>query len=291
MGTLLEKKLTKNPSTPRKKISTTTVIYSIIIFLIALTMISPLIFMVSASLKTTSAAFDEPLKNIIPKDIYWDNYKFLLNSSNFFLWIRNSFKVVIISIALRAIVVTMAAYAFARLEFKGRNILLLLSLSTLAIPSDTTIVARYLLYKYLHLLDTHWAIIIPAVFDVFFLFLLRQFFMGVPKEITEAAIVDGCSHYRVYLRIILPLAVPALVTMIVFSYVYIWNDYVSPFIFISSEKKQLVTVGLQYFQLQSGANYALQMAGASVVVLIPVILFSFTQKYFVEGIASSGVKG
>ncbi|MDQ0914879.1 carbohydrate ABC transporter permease [Paenibacillus sp. V4I5] len=141
------------------------------------------------------------------------------------------------------------------------------------------------------MLNTHWALIIPAVFDVFFLFLLRQFFMGVPKEITEAAIIDGCSHYRVYYRIILPLAIPALMTMVIFYFVYIWNDFAGPFIFISSQKLQLVTVGLQYFTSVAGANYSLQMAGASIVVLLPIILFTFAQKYFIEGIASSGVKG
>ncbi|MDF2652149.1 MAG: carbohydrate transporter permease [Paenibacillus sp.] len=281
MGTLLEK----------RKISVSTLLYSILVFVIALLMIFPFIFMISASLKTTAAAFDQPLANIIPKDIYWDNYKTLFANPNYFIWIGNSFKVVVLSILLRGVVVTMAAYAFARLNFKGKSVLLFLSLSTLAIPSDTTIVARYLLYKYLHLLNTHWALIIPAVFDVFFLFLLRQFFMGVPKEITEAAIIDGCSHYRVYYRIILPLAVPALMTMVIFSFVYIWNDFAGPFIFISSQKMQLVTVGLQYFTSVAGANYSLQMAGASIVVLLPIILFTFAQKYFIEGIASSGVKG
>ncbi|MGG4146736.1 carbohydrate ABC transporter permease [Paenibacillus algorifonticola] len=273
----------------RKNLSTT--LYSILMFIIALTMISPFIFMISASLKTTADAFDDPLAHIIPKTIYWDNYKTLFSSPDYFIWIGNSFKVVVLSILLRGFMVTMAAYAFARLNFKGKSLLLFFSMSTLAIPSDTTVVARYLMYKYLHMLDTHWAIIIPAIFDVFFLFLLRQFFMGIPKEITEAAIMDGCSHYRVYFRIILPLAVPALLTMVIFSFVFIWNDFAGPYIFISSQKKQLVTVGIQYFSSIAGANYSLQMAGASIVVLLPIILFTFAQKYFVQGIASSGVKG
>lgn len=261
------------------------------ILIIALVMLFPFIFMVSASLKTTAQAFDEPLKHIIPKEIYWDNYKTLLSSPNYFRWIGNSLKVVVLSIILRGIVVTMAAYAFARLKFKGRGVLLLIALSTLAIPSDTTVVARFLLYKYMHLINSHWALIIPAVFDVFFLFLLRQFFMGIPKELSESAIIDGCSHYRVYFRIILPLAIPALMTMVIFSFVYIWNDFAGPFVFISSEKKQLVTVGLKYLSTQYGANYALQMAGASIVIILPIILFAFAQKFFVEGMASSGIKG
>ncbi|MGO4495123.1 carbohydrate ABC transporter permease [Paenibacillus sp. 2RAB27] len=291
MGALLIAKQSTRPFIAKNRLSIATLAYSFFVFIVALMMLFPFLFMISASLKTTVQAFNEPLKHMIPEQIYWGNYQTLLTSPNYFRWIGNSLKVVALSILLRGIVVTMAAYAFARLNFKGRNVLLFISLSTLAIPPDTTIVARFLIYKYMHLINTHWVLIIPAVFDVFFLFLLRQFFMGIPKELTEAAIIDGCSHYRVYFRIILPLAVPALMTMIVFSFVYIWNDYASPFIFISSEKKQMVTVGLQYFSTQYGSNYSLQMAGASIVILLPVLLFVFAQKFFVEGITSSGIKG
>jgi len=291
MGTLLELNPPSNKNTKQRDFSFRVIFHTVVILLLALTMVSPFVFMLSASLKPTALAFYDPIRTLIPQHIYWNNYHKVFTSLYYFHWIANSLKVVIISILFFIFVVTMAAYAFARLRFRGRNVLFLFVISTMAIPTDTTIVSKYLLYKYLHLLDTHWAIIIPAIFDVFFIFLLRQFFMSIPHEITEAAIIDGCSHYRVYLRIILPLAVPALITMMVFSFVYIWNDYANPFIFITTMKKQLVTVGLQFFQQKASADYALQMAGATIVVLIPIILFSFFQRFFVEGITSSGVKG
>jgi len=152
-------------------------------------------------------------------------------------------------------------------------------------------VPRYLIYKQIGLLNTHWAIILPSMFDVFFVFLLRQFFMGIPHEFTEAAIIDGCSHFSIYYRIALPLAKPAMVTMVLFSFLWTWNNYIDPYIFISNRDVQLISVGLQYFQSEQGANYALQMAGASMAVIPSIILFIVTQKYFIEGVSSSGVKG
>jgi len=121
--------------------------------------------------------------------------------------------------------------------------------------------------------------------------MLRQFFMTIPRELSEAAYLDGYGHFRIYWRIVLPLAKPALVTMALFTFIWIWNDYANPFVFINSMKKQLITTGLQFFQSREGANYALQMAGATFAVIPTVILFAFTQRYFVQGIATSGIKG
>jgi multiple sugar transport system permease protein len=164
-------------------------------------------------------------------------------------------------------------------------------MSTMMITPEATIVPRYLLYKVMGLVDTQWAIIIPAVFDVFFLFMLRQFFMTIPKELSEAALLDGYGHFRIYYRIILPLSKPALVTMALFTFIWLWNDYINPFVFINTMKRQLITTGLQFFQSREGANYALQMAGATFAVVPTVFLFTFTQRYFVQGITTSGLKG
>jgi len=121
--------------------------------------------------------------------------------------------------------------------------------------------------------------------------MLRQFFITIPKELSEAALIDGYGHLRIYWRIVLPLSKPALITMVLFTFIWIWNDYVNPLVFINSMKKQLITTGLQFFQAREGANYALQMAGATFAVIPTIILFTFTQKYFVQGIATSGIKG
>lgn len=285
MGTLLM----EGRETQKKKISTGKVLFSIGMFLLGLIMVVPFVFMISASLKPTAQVFIDPLK-IIPDTFYWENYKTIFTHPFYFKWYWNSIRVVIFTIGFRLVIVTMAAYAFARLRFRGREILFFIMLATMMVPADTTIVARFLLYKNLGLIDTQWAIIFPATFDVFFLFMLRQFFMGIPYELNESGLVDGASQYQIYYRIILPLAVPPIITMILFTFIWTWNDFVNPFIFISSIDRQLVTVGLEYFQQQAGSDVALQMAGACIIVIIPIILFVASQKYFIEGIASSGIK-
>ncbi|WP_182200285.1 carbohydrate ABC transporter permease [Paraliobacillus salinarum] len=257
---------------------------------IGLLMIIPFVFMISASLKAPADVFINPL-NIIPDEIFTFNYETLFNHEYYFKWYWNSIRVVVLTVIFRGVFVTMAAYAFARLEFKGKELLFLLLLSAMMIPQDTTIVARFLLYGVMGLNNTQWAIILPATFDVFFIFLLRQFFMGIPKDLSEAAIIDGASHFGIYFRIMIPLSVPVLITMTLFTFIWTWNDFVNPFIFISDIEKQLVTVGLEYFQLEAGQNYALQMAGSCLIVLIPMALFAFLQKYFIEGITMTGVKG
>lgn len=274
MGTLLKPKL----------------VLTYVMLLIGIVMIIPFLFMISFSLKTPLEMTQHPASLLI-SDPFMGNFATIFKHKTYFIWYLNSIKVVLGVLLLRGLLVTMAAYAFARLEFRFKNVIFMILIAKMMIPSDTTIVARFLLYKYLHLNNTHWAIILPAAFDVFFLFLLRQFFISIPKEISEAAIVDGCSHYKVYYRIILPLAKPALVTMVLFTFLWTWNDFASPFVFITDMKKQLLTVGLSYFQTEAGADYALQMAGAAVAVLPTIVLFIFAQKYFVQGVTMSGVKG
>jgi multiple sugar transport system permease protein len=207
------------------------------------------------------------------------------------VWYWNSIRITLITMPLRGFLVSLAAYAFARMRFRGKNALFLLFMATMMITPEATIIPRYLMYKGMGLVDTQWAIVVPAVFDVFFLFMLRQFFMTIPRELSEAAFIDGTGHFWVYSRIVLPLSKPALVTMVLFTFIWMWNDYVNPFVFINSMEKQMITTGLQFFQAREGANYALQMAGATFAVIPTVILFTFTQKYFVQGIATSGIKG
>ena len=263
---------------------------SLVVFLAGILMITPFVFMLSASFKTPGLVFVEPLR-IIPERIFLGNFQRVFRDPMYPVWYYNSFRVVLLTLPLRGFLVSLAAYAFARLAFRGKNLLFLLFMSTMMITPEATIVPRYLLYKAMGLVDTQWAIIVPAVFDVFFLFMLRQFFMTIPKELSEAALLDGYGHFRIYYRIILPLSKPALVTMALFTFIWLWNDYINPFVFINTMKRQLITTGLQFFQSREGANYALQMAGATFAVVPTVFLFTFTQRYFVQGITTSGLKG
>ncbi|MBE3132722.1 MAG: carbohydrate ABC transporter permease [Acidobacteria bacterium] len=268
----------------------TRAVLSALVLVMGLLMITPFLFMLSASFKHPGLVFVEPLR-LIPRVVFLGNFQRVFADRLYPLWYWNSIRIVLLTIPLRGFVVSLAAYAFARLRFRGKNLLFLLFMATMMITPEATLVPRYLLYKAFGLIDNQWAIIVPAVFDVFFLFMLRQFFMTVPRELSEAAFIDGYGHLRIYWRILLPLSKPALITMVLFTFIWIWNDYANPFVFINSMKKQLITTGLQFFQSREGANYALQMAGATFAVIPTVVLFTFTQRYFVQGIATSGIKG
>jgi multiple sugar transport system permease protein len=263
---------------------------SVLVFATGLFMITPFVFMLSAAFKPNGLVFVEPLR-IIPRNLFLDNFQRIFADRLYPVWYWNSIRITLITMPLRGFLVSLAAYAFARMRFRGKNALFLLFMATMMITPEATIIPRYLMYKGMGLVDTQWAIVVPAVFDVFFLFMLRQFFMTIPRELSEAAFIDGTGHFWVYSRIVLPLSKPALVTMVLFTFIWMWNDYVNPFVFINSMEKQMITTGLQFFQAREGANYALQMAGATFAVIPTVILFTFTQKYFVQGIATSGIKG
>ncbi len=272
-------------SSPYKRITLTAVL-----LLIGLSMVFPFFFMLSSSLKPNSQVFGFPIQ-LIPGSLYLDNYETLFANRDFFIWYGNTVQMVALLIAFRFLVVTQAAYAFARLSFKGKNAIFMLFISTIMIPWDTTILARYLLYDWLGLIDTPWALIIPGMFDVLFLFLVRQFFTTVPFELSEAAIIDGCGHWKIYWKVILPLSKPVLLTLVIFTFIWSWNDFTGPYIFINTMSKQMLSVGLVTFQTIAGTNYALQMAGSCLGIIPAVIVFIWAQKYFIQGIATTGIKG
>lgn len=263
---------------------------SVVLLAAGLFMITPFVFMLSSAFKPNGLVFVEPLR-IIPKVLFLDNFRRIFSDPLYPVWYWNSIRIVLITLPLRALLVSLAAYAFARLRFRGKDFLFLLFMATMMITPEATIIPRFLMYRAFGLVDTQWAIVIPAVFDVLFLFMLRQFFVTIPRELSEAAFLDGYGHLRIYARIVLPLSKPAMVTMMLFTFIWIWNDYVNPFVFINSMEKQLITTGLQFFQAREGANYALQMAGATFGVIPTIILFTVTQRYFVQGVATSGIKG
>jgi len=253
-------------------------------------MIVPFLFMISASLKPQAMITAEPLK-LINDTFYGQNYVLALGFPNFFQWYFNSIWISTVTIVLRVAGVTMAAYAFARLNIPGKNVLFVVLFSAWMVPPDTTLVARYLFIKTLGLYGSPWAVILNFTFDVFMLFMMRQFFLKVPMDITEAALIDGCSHLRIYWKIMFPLTKPALVTMTLFTFIWTWNSFMEPYIFIDTLANQTLTVGLQYFQSRGGVDIGMMLAGATLGTLPVIVLFSASQKYFIQGIASSGIKG
>ncbi len=264
---------------------------SVILVIFGLFNIFPFIFMLSSSFKPLGDIFKYPIR-IIPETFVISNYtEVLFGKFSFYNWYVNTVVMVIVSIILKSIIVSMAGYSFARLRFKGRNTLFLILLSAIMIPGDVTLIPRYVVYKALGITNSMWSMIFLYTFDMFFVFMMKQFFSTIPFELSEAAIIDGCSQFKVFYKVILPNVKPAFVTMILFTFVWQWNDFMNPFIFITNEKKQMLSVGIQFFQERMGSNYGVQMA-ATTLILIPVIIVFFSsQKYFVEGIATTGVKG
>ena len=197
----------------------------------------------------------------------------------------------VLSVAGQLLVTTMAAYAFARLRFRGKELLYALYLATMMVPAQVIILPKYLYFSQLGLANTHWSLILPSFFSVFGVLLMRGAFQSIPFELTEAAYIDGASHPLIYWKLILPLAKPSLMTLVLIAFTWSWNDYINPLIFLSKDAMLTLTVGLQKFADEASNNYALIMAGAS-LSLIPIIaIFVTAQKYFIESFASAGIKG
>ena len=260
--------------------------------LLALLMLAPFFWMISASLKRAPDVFAFPIQ-WIPGDPQYQNYwKVWTDAYNpFYVFYWNSVKVTVLSLLGKLIVSSLAAYAFARIEFRGKNVLFLLYLSTMMIPHHVTLVPKFVLFHWLGLYNTHLALIIPGTFNIIGIFLLRQFFMGIPKELTEAAKIDGAGHFTIYARMIMPLSTSALVSLTILVFVSNWNDYINPLIFLTSKSLFTIPIGLQTFLGLDLVQYNLLMSGASIAILPVIIVFLIFQRYFIEGIAVSGIKG
>ncbi|MCT4544298.1 MAG: carbohydrate ABC transporter permease [Vallitalea sp.] len=284
-------KITANKAKVNKNKKIGKIVLSGILLIIGFLNIFPFLFMLSSSFKPLNQVFDYPIQ-LIPRTFIIQNYKNLfLPEYNFVRWYSNTTIMICVTILLKTLIVSMTAYAFARLKFKGRNVIFLIFLSAMMMPPDVTIIPKYAIFNMMNITDTMWSLVFPYTFDVFFVFLLRQFFISIPFSLSEAAIIDGCSHFKVFYKIILPLAKPALVTMIIFTFVWGWNDYMNPYIFISDTKKQMLSVGVELFTTAKATDYATQMAAATLILVPVLILFLFAQRFFIEGISTSGVKG
>ncbi len=262
------------------------------VFLIALavSMLLPFFWMASASLQMDKDVFRFPFR-WIPKEPRWKNYRLIWQRVPFLTFILNTTKLTLIVTSLQLFTSSLAAYAFARLEFKGRDVIFMGYIATIAIPWQAYMVPQFIIMRKFGLGDSHMALILIQAFTAFGVFLMRQFFITIPRELSEAARLDGLGDYGIFMRIIMPNAKPALATLTIFSFVTIWNDFMGPLIYLSSEKLKTIQLGLRMFIAQYSAEYSLIMA-ASLASLIPVILiFLFMQKFFIQGVASSGIKG
>ena len=252
----------------------------------------PFVWMVGTSLTPADLVMeiDRPLFPLAPA---WSNYLKALTVLPFHIFLQNTLIVTLLCVVGQTLSAAMVAFAFARLNFPYREPLFLLVLSTMLLPPQVTMIPTFVLWTIPGWIDSLKPLIIPSFFGggAFFIFLLRQFFLTVPAELEDAARIDGCGSFRIFWHVVLPLSKPALTTVALFSFISHWNDFLGPLIYTQSMEKKTLAVGLTAFKSLHGTEYHLLMA-ASVAVLIPiVIIFFLAQRYFVEGVITSGVKG
>ncbi|WP_319563107.1 carbohydrate ABC transporter permease [Marispirochaeta sp.] len=268
---------------------------NIFVISLGIGMLYPILWLIGASFKPSNMIFTDP--GIMPESFTLENYGKgwqgigIVGFGTFFL---NSFIICIMSSAGNVMFCSLTAYAFARLKFVGKRLWFALMMMTLMLPAHVTIIPRYIMFRTFGWINTFLPIIVPKFFatDAFFIFLLVQFIRGLPKDIDESATIDGCSKFGIYIRIILPLTVPALITTILFSFLWTWDDFFNQLLYLTSPDKYTVPMGLRLFLDASGMSSWGPMFAMSALSLVPAfILFFSLQKYFVRGIATTGIKG
>jgi multiple sugar transport system permease protein len=275
----------------RKKAIVGKVIVYLILLLMTAFMLIPFIWMLSASIKSDREVFQMNPFVLIPEHPKWSNYRDIWTKIPFLKFVENTVFLTIVVTFLQLLTSSFAAYSFAKLDFKHKNSLFFAYIATIAMPWQVYMVPQFLMMRKMGLNDKLLAIICLQAFSAFGVFMMKQFYEDIPDELCEAARIDGMSEYGIYLKIMLPLSKPALSTLTIFTFVNTWNDYLGPLIYLKTESKKTIQLGLKMFISQYSSDYGLIMAG-SVLSLIPVLaVFLCLQKYFVEGVASTGLKG
>ena len=268
------------------------IVISIVMWVIALLFLMPFVWMVVSSLKRDIDVFRLPIR-WIPDPLSWASYEKIWTGPHpITRFMGNSLLVAVARVIGEVSTASLAAYAFARMQFRGRNAIFVVYLATMIIPSQMLLVPRFILYRQLHIYDTLWALILPGIFTVFGTFLLRQFFISIPKDLTDAAKLDGASEFQCYRQIVMPLAKPAIASLIILAFVWSWNDYETPLVMLTTESRFTIPLGLtRYMDEGGGFSPSLIMAGAVSSILPVLLVFLVLQKQFIAALARSGMKG
>lgn len=254
-------------------------------------MIVPFLWMISTSFKSPAEVFVYPIR-WIPADWNFSHHLRVWTGDNSFVqYYVNSLKISIISTVGATFLSAFAAYGFARIQFKGRNVLFIIYLSMMMVPPQVLFVPKFLMFDWAGIYNTHLALILPGMFTIFGVFMLRQFFLSVPYEISESAFIDGAGHLRIFFQLVMPLAKPALATLAVIDFSWHWNDYENALVFLIDEKLYTVPLGLQNFILENNIDYNGMMAAATAGIIPMIIVFLLGQRYIVQGISNTAVKG
>lgn len=262
----------------------------IILLIFGITMLVPFIWTLSASFKNNNEIFVYPIK-WIPDPIRTTNYQRVWTEIPFFTYYFNTAKLAIIVTIGQLITCSLAAYSFSKLKYPGRDKIFLCYLGTMMVPWHAIMIPQFIIVKGMGLYDTQTAIVLLQLFSAFGVFIMRQYMLSIPLDLSEAARIDGCNEFGIYSRIILPMSKPALATITVFTFNFMWNDYMGPMIYLNTDAKKTIQIGLASFRTLYKTEYGLIMAGTISALIPMVIIYCTAQKYLIEGMQFSGVKG
>lgn len=266
-------------------------LFTVVMIAVAVTMVLPFLWMISTSFKFEKNVFSFPIQ-WIPRQWNWNNYYQATHTQfDFGLYYFNTIKVAVLTTLLQVTISTFSAYAFAKIKFRFREPLFFLYLSTLMIPSQITVVPAFMVFSWLKVADSHFSIIVVSSFSVYGTFLIRQFMSTVPNELSESARIDGAGHWAIFSRVVLPIATPAVATLAMLKFIWTWNDYQNPLIFLSSPDLYTLQLGMRSFASEFGEQYAMTMAAAVLAILPLFVIFFIGQRYVIEGISIGAVKG
>lgn len=290
MSVLAEEQQQQQAHTPGRPIPVVQrIILYVLLTVISLAVLVPFGWMLVSSVKLDAEVFTVPIQ-WIPEEFHWDNFSKIWSRVPLATYLMNSAILSVTITALQVLTGSFAAYGFAKVRFPGRDALFLAYLATIAVPWQAYMVPQYIMMERIGLVDTRISLILLQAFGAFGVFLMRQYYLSIPDELSEAARIDGLSEYGIWARIILPLSKPALASLALLTFVNTWNDYMGPFIYLTSNDLWTVQIGLRAFVGQFDAEYAMIMTGSVISVLPILVIFLLGQRYFVQGIATSGLK-
>jgi multiple sugar transport system permease protein len=259
----------------------------IILLSLAFVTLFPLVVVLSSSFKNESELFDFPFSFIAKNPVM---YNFTQLKENFPLYTWNSVKLTVIIVALQLFTSSTGAYVMSKMHWKGRDTVFMMYLMSMMIPGQAIIIPQFIIIRNLHMYDTHWALICVGAFSAFGTFLIRQFMMSIPDTYSEAARIDGASEWKIYGSIIMPMSRSVMITQMIFSFRYFWNDFFNPLIYLTSQKLKTLPLGMSDFVREQYVYWGPQMAAALISIIPVIIIFIFGQKYFIQGVSASGIK-
>lgn len=266
--------------------------FYLIVCLLALVCVIPLYWMVRSSfMKNTQIYIMDPFI-FWPKEMLWKNYGDAVKAANFAKYAINTLLIVGGCLAGTLLTSAMAAYAFSRVEWKGKKFCFAMILTTMMLPGTVTLIPQFMIWRNFHMVDTFWPLILPSFFGggAFNIFLLRQFFLGLPKELDEAARIDGANAFQIFTRIILPLSSSAMIVVGLFTFLGCWNDFFGPIIYLNSKENFTLALGLLQLKGDYGTKWNLIMAGSTIIAAPCILIYLIGQKYLIEGISMTGMK-